>query len=147
MRSPLSVAGAGVAPVAAAVTVAGAASPDVALAAGAAAPLPPEAVAAGSTRYGMDAVLYWPGMGAVPATELVLRRLLPMAAEGLERWGVAAADRERLLGIIGERCRTGRNGAGWQIAAAARHGGSLAAMLSEYRERMHSNVPVHEWPA
>jgi len=98
-------------------------------------------------RYGIDSVLYWPGLGAVPATELVLRRLLPMAAEGLDRWGMARQHQERLLGIIGQRCRTARNGASWQIAAAARHNGSLSSMLAEYRERMHSNVPVHEWPA
>src|SRR5215211_6372230 len=40
-------------------------------------------------RYGIDARIYWPGVGEVPATELVLRRLLPMAHEGLEQWGVA----------------------------------------------------------
>ena len=46
--------------------------------------------------------------------ELVLRRLLPLAAEGLDRWGVDAADADRLLGIIEQRCLTGRNGAAWQ---------------------------------
>ena len=39
-------------------------------------------------RGGIDARLYWPGLGEVPAAELVLRRLLPLAHEGLERWGV-----------------------------------------------------------
>src|SRR5512144_1485487 len=33
-------------------------------------------------REGIDAALYWPGAGQVPATELVLRRLLPLAHEG-----------------------------------------------------------------
>ena len=36
-------------------------------------------------REGIDARLYWPGVGEVPATELVLRRLLPAAHEGLEQ--------------------------------------------------------------
>ena len=31
--------------------------------------------------------LFWPGLGEVPATELVLRRLLPLAAEGLRPVG------------------------------------------------------------
>ena len=48
-------------------------------------------------RLGIDARTYWPGFGEVPATELVLRRLLPMAHEGLERWGVSAAVRDRFL--------------------------------------------------
>src|SRR3984893_17359234 len=43
-------------------------------------------------RYGIDAKLYCPGLGEVPVTELVLRRLLPMAAEGLRRWGGHAGD-------------------------------------------------------
>jgi hypothetical protein len=91
----------------------------------------------------------------VPVTELVLRRLLPMAADGLERWGVDAADRDRLLAIIEGRCVSGRNGAEWQVGATrtlnlrTEEGQSIEAlrtMLAEYRERMHSNVPVHEWP-
>ena len=98
--------------------------------------------------------VFWPGLGTVPVTELVLRRLLPMAADGLDRWGVDPADRDRFLGIIEARCVTGRNGADWQVAAVrhldsartARPHEALRAMLAEYRERMHSNVPVHEWP-
>ena len=109
-------------------------------------------------RHGIDASLFWPGLGTVPVTELVLRRLLPMAAAGLDRWGVAAADRDRFLGIIEGRCVSGRNGASWQVAAlryaaAASVDGSggrsveaLRAMVRDYRALMHTNVPAHEWP-
>lgn len=38
-------------------------------------------------RLGTEAQQYWPGVGQVPVCELVLRRLLPLAAEGLESWG------------------------------------------------------------
>ena len=65
-------------------------------------------------RDGIDARLYWPGLGEVPAAELVLRRLLPLAHEGLERCGVESGDTDRLLGIIERRCVTLRNGASWQ---------------------------------
>src|SRR5205814_402470 len=65
-------------------------------------------------REGIDARLYWPGVGEVPATELVLRHLLPLAHEGLARAGVDSADADRLLGIIERRCVTARNGASWQ---------------------------------
>ncbi|HEX8767988.1 MAG TPA: glutamate-cysteine ligase family protein, partial [Jatrophihabitans sp.] len=54
-------------------------------------------------RQGIDAHIYWPGLGEVPATELVLRRLLPMAASGLDKWEVSSAVRDRLLGIIEQR--------------------------------------------
>src|ERR671917_147725 len=46
-------------------------------------------------RDGIDARLYWPGVGEAPATELVLRQLLPMARDGLSRWGVDKADADR----------------------------------------------------
>ena len=50
-------------------------------------------------------------MGQVRATELILRRLLPLAYEGLDAWGAAPEVRYRLLGIIGQRCLTGVTGA------------------------------------
>ena len=105
-------------------------------------------------RDGIDANVYWPGVGEVPVTELVLRRLLPMAHEGLESWGVEAADRDRLLGVIEQRCLKGVNGASWQAAtfhklyedARLDRTDALRAMTVRYRELMHSNEPVHSWP-
>ena len=47
---------------------------------------------------GIDASIYWPGIGQVKATELVLRRLLPLAQAGLESWGVDGPEVDRLLG-------------------------------------------------
>jgi hypothetical protein len=105
-------------------------------------------------REGIDARLYWPGVGEVPATELVLRRLLPAAHEGLERAGIDVADRDRLLGIIERRCVTMQNGAAWQAGAFHRlyedskldRLEALRRMTVIYREHMHANEPVHEWP-
>ena len=104
-------------------------------------------------RHGLDADVYWPGAGQVPVTELVLRRLLPMAAEGLDKWEVAPAVRDRLLGIIEQRCLTHRNGASWQAdrfhklydeTSLDRHD-VLRRMTQEYIENMHSTEPVHTW--
>ena len=104
-------------------------------------------------RYGMDAQLYWPGFGEAPAAELIVRRLLPLAREGLRRWGVSPVHADRLLGIIEQRCLTGQTGAAWQIdtVAALRRGGAdreeaLRIMTQRYIERMHTNEPVHTWP-
>jgi gamma-glutamyl:cysteine ligase YbdK (ATP-grasp superfamily) len=106
-----------------------------------------------AARYGMDAELYWPGYGELPASELVLRRLLPLAHQGLEEWGVDDPIRERLLGIIEERCATGRNGAAWQVETVRRLEGTgasrleaLHSMSQRYVEHMHTNAPVHTWP-
>jgi glutamate-cysteine ligase len=104
-------------------------------------------------RDGIEARVYWPGVGEVPVSELVLRRLLPQAHDGLERLGIAAADRERLLGIIERRCVTLCNGASWQGAMFHRlyesgleRDEALRRMTVRYRELMHANEPVHDWP-
>ena len=105
-----------------------------------------------AARHGMDAQLYWPGLGQVTPDELVLRELLPMAHEGLRRRGVATEVRERLLGVIEGRAKTGRNGSVWQVQTvhALQERGltrpqALAEMLRLYCQRMHSNEPVHTW--
>jgi hypothetical protein len=107
-----------------------------------------------AARHGLEAHLYWPGLGEVPAAELVLRRLLPLAREGLSQWGVDSGDADRLLGLIEQRCITGQNGAAWQIAtveAISARGGAdrqeaLRQMTQRYIEHMHTNDPVHTWP-
>ena len=107
-----------------------------------------------AARYGLDAQLYWPGLGEAPVSELVLRRLLPQAHEGLLGWGVDPAHADRLLGIIEQRCLTGRTGAAWQMAttkAITERGGAdqpeaLRRMTQRYIEHMHTNAPVHTWP-
>jgi hypothetical protein len=103
-------------------------------------------------RDGIEAMLYWPGVGEAPATELVVRKLLPLAREGLTRWEVDTADADRLLEIIERRCVAGTNGASWQAAAFHRlyetrdRVEALREMTVRYREQMHANEPVHTWP-
>ena len=109
-------------------------------------------------RHGIEAELLWPGPGRgapvpVPAVRLVREELLPLAAAGLDAWGVAPADRDRYLGVIEERCRRRVNGASWQ-AAAYHHGlergmdrqAALAAMTRRYSDLMRSGEAVHSWP-
>jgi gamma-glutamyl:cysteine ligase YbdK (ATP-grasp superfamily) len=103
-----------------------------------------------AAQQGIDAQIYWPGIGQVRATELVLRRLLPMAAEGLDAWGVESSVRDRLLGIIEQRCLLGTNGAEWFVGRMRQRAGeerfdALRATLLEYIERMHTNEPAHTW--
>lgn len=105
-----------------------------------------------AARAGIDARLYWPGIGDTTAADLALHTLLPMAHEGLRRWGVAAEVRDRYLGVIERRAQTGRNGATWQVAtvrALQRRGlrrrEALTEMLGHYRAQMHTNEPVHTW--
>jgi Glutamate-cysteine ligase family 2(GCS2) len=107
-----------------------------------------------AARRGIDACLYWPGAGEMPAAELIIRHLLPLACDGLSRWGVGAAHATRLLDIIEQRCKTGQTGAAWQIAAVrafasrgAARPEALRLMTQLYIEHMHTNRPVHTWPS
>jgi len=105
-------------------------------------------------RDGVDAQVYWPGIGSVGATELVLRRLLPKAREGLRLWGVDEGEGARLLDVIEQRCLTGRNGATWQVQTFHRlfddgemdRFDALREVVRRYAQHMHGNQPVHDWP-
>jgi hypothetical protein len=103
-------------------------------------------------RHGLDAGVYWPGLGETAVEELVLRRLLPLAHAGLESAGVPTEVREHYLGIIEARAKSGRNGASWQAETVrslqekgADRAQALTEMLRLYTDGMHANVPVHTW--
>ena len=95
-------------------------------------------------RHGIHAQLYWPGLGTVPVTELVLRRLLPMAQQGLADVGRGhrgqrpAAGRHRAplhrlpqrRGVAGRRRSTGSTSSGSRWTAATRCGRCCAATAS-----------------
>ena len=124
--------------------------------------LPFEAAAANfdeACRHGIDARLEWPRRGRhggttrVDAVALVRDELLPLAAAGLDAWGVEPADRDFLLGVIEARCRLRANGATWQAATfhealerGLDRGAALAATTRRYCELMHLGEPVHTWP-
>ncbi|MBW3604133.1 MAG: glutamate--cysteine ligase [Actinobacteria bacterium] len=106
-----------------------------------------------AARDGLTAELYWPGAGAhVPVTELIVRRLLSIAEEGLRDWQVNDSDIDYYLGIIEERVLSGQNGATWQIAAwrSLRESGlddheAFRELVSHYHSRSFAGSPVHTW--
>jgi len=105
-------------------------------------------------RHGLEARLYWPGLGEVPAAELTLRRLLSMAHEGLCRRGVDIREADRLLEVIEQRCLTGRTGATWQTetvhaleeCSGLDRGTALREMTQRYLKFMQTGEPAHTWP-
>ncbi len=105
-------------------------------------------------RDGIEARLYWPGLGEVPVAELTLRRLLPLAYEGLCQRGVDTLEAERLLGVIEQRCLSGRTGATWQtetVHALEERSGldrdtALREMTQRYLKLMQTGEPAHTWP-
>ena len=99
-----------------------------------------------AAQHGIDAQVYWPGVGQVPRHRA---GAAPAAAAGPRRawtrWGVAAEERDRLLGIIEQRCLPGtqrRRVVRRPGAPSARdrcdRSDALRATLLEYREHMHT---------
>ena len=106
-----------------------------------------------AARDGIEATQYWPGVGTVAVRELVLRQLLPLAHEGLDRMGVDSDVAARLLGVVEQRCITGRNGATWlvgefahQLAVDADRAAAMRRTTVAYEQHMHAGEPVHTWP-
>jgi len=108
-----------------------------------------------AAQHGLAAELSWPAwtgdrVRTVCAADLV-PELLPAARQGLLGAGVAAAEADRLLGVIGARAASGQTGAAWQraaLAAAERGHGreeALAVMLGRYLSRAATGQPVHTW--
>ncbi|GAA5160996.1 glutamate-cysteine ligase family protein [Pseudonocardia eucalypti] len=105
-----------------------------------------------AAKDGLYASLYWPDEGWIRPADLVLRRLLPLAADGLAELGVADAVSGRYLDAIEARCASGRTGSWWQLRAVEtleRRGAdritAIRGMLTRYQDWMRSNVPVHTW--
>ena len=98
-----------------------------------------------------------PGSGEVPATELVLRRLLPHGPRGPGRLGGRQRDQRPAAGHHRAALhRPRQNGAEWQARHLPPHrrpqssrstaATPCARCSRRYVEHMHSNEPVHTWP-
>ena len=105
-----------------------------------------------AARLGLRAQFAWPGHQQVPADELILKELLPIAREGLADRDIAAEDVSRYLDVLEERVRTKRTGAQWQLDSFAflRDRGSraerLAAITAAAVENQQTEKPVASWP-
>lgn len=103
-------------------------------------------------RYGLGAWVYWPGVGDLPITELLVRHLIPMAAQGLQDMDVSDEAVERYTSVLNSRARSEQTGAAWQIKtlkALESDGMSRREALKEltrrYSKNMLANTPVHLW--
>jgi CBS domain-containing protein len=105
-----------------------------------------------AARLGLQAQFTWPGRPSVPARDLILQDLLPLAREGLAELGIVPADAERYLGILEERVERPQTGAQWMIDSLAHMGADgtraerMAALTLATIERQATNEPVARWP-
>ncbi len=99
----------------------------------------------GCARRGLAARVTWSDGAVHDVAQLLAEHLLPGARLGLRELGLDRAEIDHYLAIIGERVRSGQNGASWQRAWVARHGRDLPALTAAYGERQASGLPVHRW--
>ena len=107
-----------------------------------------------AARNGLDAQLYWPGLGEAPAAELVLRRLLPLAREGLQPlgrgpgpWPTGCSASSSSAASPAGPARPGRSPRSRRSpSGGADRPEALRRMTQRYIEHMHTNEPVHTWP-
>jgi CBS domain-containing protein len=104
-----------------------------------------------AARQGLAAKLTWLDGSEVAADALALDVLLPLADDGLATVGVDAADRERYLGVVERRIRSGYTGSRWVMTSlnAMRNQGTAGQRLNSLTAamvaRQRSGTPVHEW--
>lgn len=66
-----------------------------------------------AARDGIGAQMIWMNDTQVPAKDLILNELLPIAREGLLAAGISTEDVDRYLGVLEDRVRMRRTGARW----------------------------------
>jgi CBS domain-containing protein len=105
-----------------------------------------------AARHGLSGTMHWVGGTTYTARSLVLEHLLPLARRGLEKMGIESTERDRYLGTIEERVRTGQTGSQWilkSLTAMGPRGTPLMRAQAITRAIIEGNnegKPVHEWP-
>ena len=103
-----------------------------------------------AARSSLCSVFNWNGQ-QIPAPNLVLEKLLPIAEDGLKAVGVDSLEIDHYLGIIERRALLRQNGALWMIrnfrklADCYGKGVAVQELTSSILERQRSGAPVHEW--
>lgn len=104
-----------------------------------------------AARSGLQARLTWIGGKVVAADALILKRLLPLAREGLRAHRIDGGDVDRYLGIVEERVRHRRTGASWMLDSLAAFGDRgrpeerHRALTVAMARRQAGGEPVHAW--
>ena len=104
-----------------------------------------------AARNGLAAELVWFGGAEVSASDLLLKELIPMAREGLERSGIDAADIDRFIGVVERRVRSKQTGSQWIHCSLAAmrgkgtEGERMSALAASTVRQQSEGRPVSEW--
>ena len=104
-----------------------------------------------AARIGLDCQFSWVNGKVLPANELILKELLPIARDGLKMANIDTADIGKYLGIIKERVESRQTGARWMLESYTKLQKKAAdyevavAIAAGIVKRQKKNLPVHRW--
>lgn len=104
-----------------------------------------------AAREGIRAQMNWFGDTHMPAQELILEELLPLAVEGLQQHGVDQKDIDRYLGVMRDRVASRRTGSRWALESLSNmHGRGtedqrLRCLVSSMVAQQIGGQPISEW--
>jgi len=104
-----------------------------------------------AARDGIRAQMNWFGDTHMPARELILDHLLPLAEAGLKKYRLDQKDIDRYLGVLRDRVETRKNGARWALESLNRMDGRgtqdqrLRCLVKSMVEQQSTGNPVSSW--
>jgi len=105
----------------------------------------------GAARDGIRAQMNWFDDTHLPAKQLILEQLLPLAREGLQEAGIDQDDIDRYLGILHDRVTLRRTGSRWALESLEKMGDNgtqdqrLRCIVASMVEQQSSGRPICEW--
>ena len=104
-----------------------------------------------AARAGIRAQMNWFGDTHMPARELILDELLPLAEHGLSKYGVDQKDIDKYLGVLRERVSSRRNGARWalqsleQMKDQGTEDQRMRCLVASMVDQQTTGRPISEW--
>jgi len=105
----------------------------------------------GAARDGIRAQMCWFDDTHMPAKELVLEQLLPLAREGLQEAGINQDDIDRYLGVLHDRVTMRRTGARWALESMEKMEDSgtlnqrMRCLVASMVDQQSTGKPICEW--
>lgn len=102
-------------------------------------------------QFGIDTTFNWIGDKKISATDLVLKKLLPLAEKGLQAHNVSAKDIDKYLGIIRSRAKKHATGARWllrgysNLTKETTKDEALTVLTHCLIKNQLTNKPIHKW--
>ena len=100
-----------------------------------------------AAKYGLDANIYWPGIGSTSIKKLLLEELLPNASAHLLKEGIPDNEVHLYLDQVVARVESGQTGAQWQLDWMKKNGPNFEQLVLEYMAHQQTNRPIHTWPS